>query len=50
MQGEKTKNLLKERSTMRIKKENGKLAKSTKERMPRKIKKALKKANQAKTI
>ena len=35
---------------MRIKKANGKFAKSTKERMPRKIKKVLKKMNQTKTI
>ena len=35
---------------MSIKKANGKFAKSTKERMPRKIKKALKKTNQTKTI
>ena len=35
---------------MRVKKANGKPEKSTKERMPRKIKKALKKANQTKTI
>ena len=43
-------NLSKERNKMGIKKANGKFEKSTKERMPRKIKKALKKTNQTKTI
>ena len=51
MQGEaRITNLSKERNKMSIKKANGKFAKSTKERMPRKIKKALKKTNQTKTI
>ena len=51
MQGEqKLKTYQKKGVVMGIKKENGKFAKSIKERIPRKIKKALKKTNQTKTI